>query len=164
MSGKGKNAGMSQNRPNMGNLLNLERVPSLAPKFANKIGKTAASFAVIYTGSGTQIMVETMIDANGSSLGPLMEGKAWPKIGLAEFERRVALANAPSKEERLYALKRKYELRLEKEFPKVGPKSGGEADIQAWLGTLSLPERLALLKSQKDWEKSQAKSDPKGSK
>jgi hypothetical protein len=151
-------SGSGQIRPNMGNLLNLERAPPLAPKFANKLGKTAASFAVIYTGSGTQVMVESMIDEDGN---PLEE--PYPRIGLADFERRVALANAPTKEERLYALRRKYELRLEKEFPAKGPASGSEADIQSWIGTLPLSERLALLKSQKDFDKS--KSDPaKGSK
>jgi len=162
MAGRGNKSGNSQNRPNMGNLLNLERVPALAPKFANKIGKTAASFAVLFNGSGTQVMVETMISADGKPLSPPKGTDGWPRIGLAEFERRVALANAPSDEERLFALKRKYELRLEKEFPAKGPASGSEADIQSWIGTLSLQERLALLKSQKDFEKS--KSDPKGSK
>jgi hypothetical protein len=136
----------------MGNLLNLERVPNLAPKFANKIGKTATGFAVIYTGEGVSVMVESMIDSKGLKL----EAGKVDKIGLMEFERRVALFNKPSAEERLGALRRKYELRLEKEFPKEGPKTGEEPDIQAWLGTLPLGERLALLKSQKDWDQSKS--------
>jgi hypothetical protein len=164
MSGKGNNNNRaSGSRPNMGNLLNLERVPPLAPKFANKLGKTAESFSVTYSGSGTQVMVRSMISAAGKPLASPKAGEVYPEVTLVEFERRVALANAPSDDERLYALKRKYELRLEKEFPAKGPASGKEADIQAWLGTLSLQERLALLKSQKDWE--QSKSGPaKGAK
>jgi len=138
----------------MGQLLNLERVPSLAPKFANKIGKTAAGYAVIYTGSGVEVQVQTMLDNTGKPGTPPTGGKAWPMVSLAEWERRCALHNAPSDDERLYALRRKYELRLEKEFPSSGPASGSEADIQAWLGKLSFNERLALLKSQKDFEKS----------
>jgi len=140
--------------PNLGNLLNLERVPTLAPKFANKLGKTAASYAVIYSGSGVTVMVETMIGLNAEELAPPVAGATYPRIPLLEFERRVALKNQPSEAERLSSLKRKFELRLNIEFPQAGPTSGSEPDIQAWLGTRPFAERRALLMSQKDFEKS----------
>jgi len=140
--------------PNMGNLLNLERVPMLAPKFANKLGKTAAAYAVIYTGSGVEIQVRSMIDHDGSDLAPPQNGGLYPNIPLVEFERRIAARNQPSDADRLSALKRKYEVRLATEFPAQGPASGSEANIQAWLSTRPFTERRALLMSQKDFEKS----------
>lgn len=149
----GRNSGSARS-PNMGMLLNLERVPALAPKFANKIGKTAAGFTVAYTGSGTSVMVQSMLDKDGNILD--VKNDVYPSINLVEFERRVALHHRPSDEDRLASLRRKFELRLEREFPVKGPASGSEADIQAWLGTLSLGDRLALLKSQKDFEKSKS--------
>jgi hypothetical protein len=128
-------------------LLNLERVPALAPKFANKIGKTCDGYAIFYTGAGVSVKVQSLLDKDGDLLtGP-------EECNLVEFERRVALHNQPTEADRLASLRRKYELRLEKEFPVKGPASGSEADIQAWLGTLPIGERLALLKSQKNFEK-----------
>ena len=156
--GNNSSGSRQNNGPNMGNLLNLERVPPLAPKFANKLGKTAAGYAVMYEGGSTRVAVKAMIGPNGRPLTPPANGE-YPLIDLVEFERRVALANAPSNEERLFALRRKYELRLERAFPQNGPASGSEADIQQWVSTLSLEERMALLKSQKDWEKSKSVPD-----
>jgi len=153
MSGKQSAKGSRPSSgPNMGNLLNLERVPMLAPKFANKLGKTAAAFAVIYTGSGVEIMVQSMIGKDAESISPV--NGVYPQVSLVEFERRVALKNQPSTAERLASLKRKFELRLNMEFPSAGPQSGSEEHVQAWLGTRSFTERRALLMSQKDFEKS----------
>jgi len=153
--------GTGAQRPNapMGNLLNLERVPALAPKFANKIGKTCGGFAVFYEAEGTRVVVQSWLDKSGSIIraGSDQKVKA-EQVSLPEFERRVAARNEPSPEERLSALKRKYELRLMKEFPSSGPASGSEADIQAWLGKLPFAERVTLLKSQKDFEKSKSGS------
>lgn len=137
----------------MGNLLNMERVPQLAPKFANQIGKTCTSFEVKYTASGVQTRVASLVDANGTMLDGAGE---WCTI--PEWERRRALKNAPSDEERLSALKRKYELRLAREFPAQGPASGSESDVQAWLATLGFAQRRALLMSQKEY----AKAYPQG--
>jgi len=148
MAGRGNNRG-----PQGPQLLNLERVPALAPKFANKIGKTCDGYAVKFDGGGITIMVASKLDANGAFF---KEGT--DQINLVEFERRNALHNQPSDADRLASLKRKFELRLEKEFPKQGPKSGAEPDIQAWLGTLDWNDRVALLKSQKDFEKSKSAS------
>jgi len=140
--------------PNLGNLLNLERVPPLAPKFANQIGKTALGFRASWGGSGTTVEVHSSISSNGKEFA-LKEGKPQGEwIGLAEWERRRSLRNAPTNEERKSALKRKYELRLAKEFPARGPASGSEEDIQAFLDTLPFAQRRALLMSQKDFSKS----------
>jgi hypothetical protein len=138
----------------MGNLLNLERVPMLAPKFANKIGKTCDGYAIIYTGSGVEVRARTKIGPDGRLLTPPVGGADYPMISLMEFERRVALANQPTAADRLMALRRKFELRLKREFPAAGPTSGSEEHIQAWLGTRPFAERLALLMSQKDFDKS----------
>jgi hypothetical protein len=138
------------NRPPMGNLLNLERVPALAPKFANQIGKTCASFVVHYTEDGIEVVVASKINAQGVEIAN--DGKE--NVSIPEWERRRALKNAPSNEERLNGLRRKFELRLNREFPANGPSSGSEEDVQAWLATLPFAQRRALLMSQKDFSKS----------
>jgi len=134
--------------PSMGQMLNLERVPNLAPKFANKIGKTCNGFSVVYDLSGMKVLVLSLLDSHGDSL------ESHEQVSLLEFERRVALANTPSEGERLLSFKRKYELRLNRVFPKPGPASGSEAHIQAFLDNLPLAQRRALLLSQKDFSKS----------
>lgn len=129
-------------------LLNLERVPALAPKFANQIGKTCAGFCVKFTASGQTVEVLSTVGPDGADIDP-------PSLTtVVEWERRRALKNAPSNEERLVALRRKYELRLNRAFPAQGPRSGSEEDIQAWLGTLAFNQRRALLMSQKDFQRS----------
>lgn len=131
-----------------GMFLNLERVPPLAPKYANQIGKTCTQFRVVYAGNGMQVEVASTLSATGGEQNPA----TW--IAIPEWERRRALKNAPSEEERLNALKRKYELRLNREFPTLGPASGSEEAVQAWLATLPFAQRRALLMSQKDFTKS----------
>lgn len=132
----------------MGGMLNLERVPPLAPKFANQIGKTCTGFRVLYAESGMQAQACSKLDAYGTEI----EDAEW--IGIPEWEHRRALRNTPSSNERLSALRRKFELRLNREFPRVGPSSGSEEDVQAWLATLPFAQRRALLMSQKDFSKS----------
>jgi hypothetical protein len=135
-------------RPNMGNLLSLDRIPALAPKFANQIGKTCQGFTLTYAAEGVKVEVCSTISSKG---GPLDK----PELcSVPEWERRRALKNAPSNEERLSALKRKYELRLNKAFPAKGPSSGSEEDIQVFLDSLAFSQRRALLMSQKDFSKS----------
>jgi len=154
MSGRNQNRG-----PAMGNLLNLERVPQLAPKFANQFGKTCTSYRVLFTPKGMTVEVASTISSDGRAFSLTKEGQPGVEwIALAEWERRRALKNTPSEGERLSALKRKYELRLNREFPTRQPSSGSEEDIQAWLGTLPFAQRRALLMSQKDF----AKSYPEG--
>jgi len=133
----------------LGNMLNLERVPVLAPKFSNQIGKTCAGFGVMYTPEGVKVVVKSTIDGNGQAITGSED------VSLPEWERRRVLKNTPSREERLSALSRKFELRLNKAFPqgKSGPSSGKEEDIATWLQTLPFGERRALLMSQKDYAK-----------
>jgi len=154
MANRGGKAGAQRPQgPNMGNLLNLERVPNLAPKFANKLGKTAAGYAVIYSGSGVEVQVQSMLGPNGALVRAQPDG-TFPTVPLVEFERRVALHNQPSEADRISALRRKYELRLRQEFPAAGPASGSEAHVQAWLASRPFAERVALMMSQKDFDKS----------
>jgi hypothetical protein len=131
----------------MGGLLNLERVPPLAPKYSNQIGKTCTGFQVTYNLTGVLVKVASLVDSKGAECEP-----EW--IAVPEWERRRALKNAPSNEERINGLRRKFELRLNRQFPAQGPASGSEADVQAWLATLPFAQRRALLMSQKDYTKS----------
>jgi hypothetical protein len=138
-----------------GMFLNLERVPPLAPKFTNQIGKTCAGFRLAYMATGVAITVGTTVLNDGSDI-PVGSEPEW--ISIPEWERRRALRNAPSEEERLSGMRRKYELRLNRAFPAQGPQTGSEEHMQAWLATLPWNHRRALLMSQKDF----AKSYPEG--
>lgn len=140
------------NRPAMPAMLNLERVQPLAPKYANKVGKKCGGFAVLYTIDGVSVNALSWLDANGVENAALRGNPE--QVPLLEFERRCALNAAPTDQERISALQRKYELRLNRAFPAQGPQSGSEADIQSWIGTLGFAERRALLMSQKDFNKS----------
>jgi len=99
-------------------------------------------------------MVRTMIDEHGQDLPVPAQGTQYPETPLVEFERRVALKNQPTSAERLASLKRKFELRLNTEFPSAGPQTGSEEHVQAWLAGRPFAERRALLMSQKDFDKS----------
>jgi len=140
--------GGGQSRPQGLQLLNLERVPPLAPKYANQIGKTCSAFRVVYTAKGQQVEVLSTIGPDGADT----DTGNW--VSIPDWERARARKNAPDDGERLSALRRKYEVRLNRAFPAQGPASGKEADIQAWLGTLAFNQRRALLLSQKDFSKS----------
>jgi len=126
--------------------INPERVPALAPKYANKIGKSIDSLAVVFSPKGVMVQVTVSGDMTSSGNAEV--------IDLATFHQRLGEVNAPSEEQKLRSLRNKYELRLNKEFPSSGPKSGKDADLQAFLDALPFKERRALLMSQKDFEKS----------
>lgn len=150
------NKSQGRGPPQGGSLLNLERMPALAPKYANQIGKTCTQFRVLYTATGVNTEVFSTVDSNGGDSPVRTDGSRHGEwISIPEWERRRALRNAPSDEERLTALVRKYELRLNRAFPTGGaPASGSEEAIQAWLGTLPFAQRRALLMSQRDFQKS----------
>jgi len=112
------------------------------------LGKTCTGFKVEYGMSGVLVKANSMISADGG----LLDAAEW--VGIQEWERRRALRSAPSDGERISALRRKYELRLNRPYPAVGPASGSEEAVQAWLATLPFAERRALLMSQKDFSKS----------
>jgi hypothetical protein len=121
----------------------------LVPKWANKIGKTVEKISIEYDADGVSISVQSLLNGNGAVVTTAEE------VSMADFQARLALHIAPSSEERIRALKRKYELRLNIEFPQEGgPASGSEAHIQSWLDGLPFAQRRALLMSQKDFEKS----------
>jgi len=131
----------------------LEQIPALAPKFANQIGKTCHGYTVQFLPEGSRVVVHTMIDANGVPGVAAPNGNQGEAISIAEWERRRSLKNQPSEAERLAAMVRKYELRLNRECANP-PASGTEAGIQAWLGTLPFAQRRALLMSQKEFNRS----------
>jgi hypothetical protein len=133
----------------MGSMLNLERPPPLAAKFANALGKSAAGFRLAYAPEGMKTEALCLYDAQGKALNG--SGPEW--VSVPEWERRKALHNQPTEAERRDQMVRKFELRLNKECVKP-PVSGSETDIQAWLGSLAWYERKALLMSQKDFNRS----------
>lgn len=134
----------------MGNMLNLERPPPLAAKFANAIGKSVTGFRLLYAAEGMKTEAGCLYDAEGKARSK-EEGPDW--VSVPEWERRKALHNQPTADEKRTQMVRKFELRLNKECT-TPPASGSDADIQAWLGTLAWYERKALLMSQKDFSKS----------
>jgi hypothetical protein len=127
--------------------LNPERVSALAPNYANKIGKTIERVSIHYAEEGVTVEVDVLIGPNGNKVTDS------ETVSLAEFHRRAGVANAPSDAERLRSLKRKFELRLNMEFPTPGPTSGSEVAIQAWIDTQPFARRRALLLSQKAFDK-----------
>jgi len=128
-------------------MLNLERLPPLTAKLANQIGKTVKGFRAQWVLSGTEVQAGSLLDSDGKTI----LAEQW--VPLQEWERRRALHNRPSDDDRKAQIVRKFELRLNKEC-KSPPVSGSETDIQAWLGSLVWYERKALLMSQKDFSKS----------
>jgi hypothetical protein len=136
------------NLPTGPGFFNPERVPALVPKYANKIGKSIDCMTVTFAPQGVRVMVTV---SGGLSTA---DEHAAEMIPLAEFHRRLAAENAPSEEEKLRSLRNKYEVRLNAEFPQQGPRSGSDADIQAFLAGRPFAERRALLMSQKDFDKS----------
>jgi len=145
--GRGRGRGVGQGQPGQMGFLNPERVSALAPKYANKIGKTIDKLSIEYTPEGVDVKIESKLDQNGRVTTNC------ESMSLAEFHRRLGESVAPSNDERLRQLKRKYELRLNQEFPTPGPASGSEADIQSWLDTQPFARRRALLMSQKAFDK-----------
>jgi len=144
-SGRGRSGGQGQ--PGQIGFMNPERVSALAPKYANKIGKTIEKLSIEYTPEGVNVEVKSKLDQNGRMATNV------ETMSLAEFHRRLGESVAPSDEERLRQLKRKFELRLNREFPTPGPASGSEANIQSWLDSRPFAERRALLMSQKAFDK-----------
>lgn len=147
VTGRGRGRGGAGPTGPAGFFLNPERVPQLAPKYANKLGKTISKICIEWSDKGQLVKVETYLDGDG-------DVAQVESVSLAEFHRRLGEHNAPDESEKLRSLRRKFELRLNKAFPASGPASGKDADIQAWLDTLPFSQRRALLMSQKDFERS----------
>lgn len=140
---QGGNAGI----PGQTGFMNPERVAALLPKYANKIGKSIESLSIIYTVDGVKVCVDTWLDEDGQMTGESEE------ISLAEFHQRLGEHVAPSNDDRLRSLRRKFELRLNMEFPSNGPDTGSDHDIQIWMDTLPFAQRRALQMSQKAFDK-----------
>jgi hypothetical protein len=127
--------------------LNPERVTALLPKYANKLGKTIESISITYTSDGVNVQVDSLIDENGQKTDQS------EVVSLADFHQRLGDFVAPSDDDRLRSLRRKFELRLNMEFPSKGPDTGSDHDIQVWMDSLPFAQRRALQMSQKAFEK-----------
>jgi len=139
-TGSGRKAARPMGAPGF---INPEHVPALAPKWANKVGKTVKKLTIEYTETGVTVLVDGKGDFESQQ-----------GVSLAAFAAAIAAANQPSEADKLRSLRNKFELRLNKAFPADGPSSGSEEAIGAWLQTLPFAERRALLMSSKDFEKS----------
>jgi hypothetical protein len=125
--------------------LNPERPPQLLGKYAKLLGKDLKQIVVTYDVDGVNVAVTGMGETPFASLDD---------AAIADYKAMKQKENTPSDEERLNAFRNKFELRLNKEFPKEGtdkPASGSEADIQAFLNRMPFKERRALLMTQKQF-------------
>jgi len=133
-------------RPAVGQALNPERVPPLSGKFAKMLGKDFDCLTIKYTDKGVTV---TVGDSNGK------------ETSLAKFFELKKKAHEASDEEKERSFRNKFELRLNKEFPKEEFNkltSTGDAKIQEFLETLGFRDRRALLMTQKQF----AASNPNG--
>lgn len=124
--------------------LNPERPPQLLGKYAKTLGTKLDKIVIEYDADGVSIGVYGKAD---TAFAHINNGS------IADFKSALAEELAPSDGERLMALRNKFELRLNKEFPKGehGPASGSEADIQGFMSKLPFRERRALLMTQKQF-------------
>jgi hypothetical protein len=126
--------------------LNPERVPPLVGKFAKMLGKDFNSLTIKYTAEGVNVTVQ---DGDGKD------------CSLAKFFELKKKAHEASDEEKERSFRNKYELRLNKEFPKeefAKLTTKGDAKIQEFLETLGFRDRRALLMTQKQF----AAANPNG--
>jgi hypothetical protein len=132
--------------------LNPERPPQLLGKYSKLLGKDLDEIVVRYTPTGVTVTVSGHKDSDFKDL---------KSVSLAEYQDKRKVENLPDEGEKMKSFRNKYELRLNKEFPKdafqkaaVKDKDGdilADQTIQAFLDTLPFKERRALLMTQKQF-------------
>jgi len=130
--------------------LNPERAPALIAKWQKLLGKDLDRIEVIYTAGGVSVdlyplegFVGHKVDSEGDTVA----------LSVAEFKSAKQEAAKPSAEDSKVALRNKFELRLNKEFPSDGNLGdGSEAAIREFLQTLPFHERRAMLMSNKQFK------------
>lgn len=130
--------------------INPERAPALIAKWQKLLGKDLEEIQVKYTAAGVAVTVIPLAGGPSAQADKEVAGKA---ISIAAYKAAKSEAAKPSNDEAKVALRNKYELRLNKEFPKTGDLgSGDEAAIQAFLQGLPFHERRAMLMSNKQFK------------
>jgi hypothetical protein len=122
--------------------LNPERPPPLVGKYSKLLGKDCKGIAILYTADGVTVQVKVDDD----------DGKTVTK-SLAEYKAERQKAAEPTDAQKAVAFKNKFELRLNKEFPKDGDVSSDEK-IRAFMENLPFRERRALMMTQKQFSAS----------
>lgn len=125
--------------------LNPERLPALSGKFAKMLGKDYEKLVITYSPEGVSCVVQVKDGEEGLK-----------SLNFAEFFAAKKKANEPDAEEKYRLFRNKYELRLNKEFPRGEFNkltSEGDSKIQEFLETLNFRERRALVMSQKEFAK-----------
>jgi len=129
--------------------LNPERAPALIAKWQKLLGKDLESIQVMYKASGVEVTVTPITGGLSAKADSSIAGKA---ISIAAYKAAKAEGVKPSDDDAKVALRNKFELRLNKEFPSGELKSGSDADIQAFLQGLPFHERRAMLMSNKQFK------------
>jgi hypothetical protein len=129
--------------------LNPERAPALIAKWQKLLGKDLEKIEVVYTAAGVAVTVTPLTGGPSAKAEPDVAGKA---ISIAAYKAAKQEAAKPSESDAEVALRNKFELRLNKEFPSGKLKSGSDASIQAFLQGLPFHERRAMLMSNKQFK------------
>jgi hypothetical protein len=121
-------------------------------KYSKLLGKDLDEIVVKYTATGVTVTVTGHKDSGFKDL---------KSVSLAEYQDQRKVENLPDNSERIQSFRNKYELRLNREFPKAAfekavtkDKEGNllvDTTIQVFLDALPFKERRALLMTQKQF-------------
>jgi len=136
--GRGNFGGLS--RP-QGSFMDPEHPAFLQDKWSKKLGRDLASIEVKYTATGFTVVLTGMENTRFAAL----QGGS-----IADYHRLAAEANAQTPEQKLAALRRKYEDRVGA-APGNFPTVWGDQAVEAWINALPLEGRRRLRMSQKQW-------------
>jgi hypothetical protein len=133
--------------------LNPERLPALLAKWQKLLGKEIEKISVDYTADGVQVSIFGMEGTRFASLDKDGHNVAMSPAEFLLKKKDAVVASAPL--DAIAAFKNKYELRLNKEFPRgANLGDGSEKAINSWLQTQPFQDRRVLLLSKKLYEKS----------
>jgi hypothetical protein len=129
--------------------LNPERAPALISKWQKLLDKDLDKIEVVYEANGVSVYLYPMVDRPGYTVD---KDGVVNSLSVAEYKSAKAKAEKPSDDEALRAFKDKWELRLNRPFPKEGPASGTEASIRTFLEGQEFQLRRAMLMSNKQFK------------
>jgi len=129
--------------------LNPERAPALIAKWQKLLGKEIDRISVDYKPDGVTVEIYPM-RGHPAFVGDDEESDP---VSVAAFKAAKQEAAKPSVDEAKLAFRNKFEIRLNKEFPKTGDLGdGSDTAIRVFLDTLDFPERRAMLMSNKQFK------------